>query len=60
MLIAGDIYDKTIPSAEAIALLDDFLVKLVDRSLAVLLISGNQDSSERLAFANRLMVEWRV
>lgn len=57
VLIAGDIYDKTVPSAEAVALLDDFLVKLANRSLAVLLISGNHDSPERLSFANRLMVE---
>lgn len=55
VLIAGDVYDKTIPSAEAVALLDDFLVKLADRSLTVLLISGNHDSPERLSFANRLM-----
>ena len=55
VIIAGDVYDKTVPSAEAVALLDDFLVKLADRSLPVLLISGNHDSPERLAFANRLM-----
>lgn len=55
VLIAGDVYDKTVPSAEAVALLDGFLVKLADRSLPVLLISGNHDSPERLAFANRLM-----
>ena len=55
VLIAGDVYDKNVPSAEAVALLDDFLVKLADRSLPVLLISGNHDSPERLAFANRLM-----
>ena len=54
-LSAGDVYDKNVPSAEAVALLDDFLVKLADRSLPVLLISGNHDSPERLAFANRLM-----
>ena len=54
-LIAGDVSDKNVPSAEAVALLDDFLVKLADRSLPVLLISGNHDSPERLAFANRLM-----
>ena len=60
VLIAGDVYDKTIPSAEAVALLDDFLVKLADRSLAVLLISGNHDSPERLAFAGRLMQQRRV
>ncbi len=60
VLIAGDVYDKTIPSAEAVALLDDFLVRLAGRPLAVLLISGNHDSPERLAFANRLMEQRRV
>lgn len=35
VLIAGDVYDKTVPSAEAVALLDNFLVKLADRSLSV-------------------------
>lgn len=60
VLIAGDVYDKTIPSAEAVALLDDFLVKLADRALPVLLISGNHDSPERLSFANRLMEGRRV
>ena len=55
VLIAGDVYDKTVPSAEAVALLDDFLVKLADRSLPVLLISGNHDSPERLSFGGRLM-----
>jgi len=60
VLIAGDVYDKTVPSAEAVALLDDFLVRLADRSLAVLLISGNHDSPERLSFANRLMEQRRV
>ncbi len=60
VLIAGDVYDKSVPSAEAVALLDDFLVSLADRSLAVLLISGNHDSPERLAFANRLMEQRNV
>lgn len=60
ILIAGDVYDKAIPSTEAVALLDDFLVKLANRPLAVLIISGNHDSPERLAFANRLMESRRV
>ncbi len=60
VLIAGDVYDKTVPSAEAVTLLDDFLVKLVDRPLSVLLISGNHDSPERLSFANRLMEQRQV
>ena len=55
VLIAGDVYDKSIPSAEAVTLFDDFLWQLAKRSLPVLIISGNHDSPERLAFGNRLM-----
>ena len=54
-LIAGDVYDKTVPSAEAVALLDDFLVRLAKRDLQIFLISGNHDSPERMAFGGRLM-----
>lgn len=55
LLIAGDVYDKSVPSAEAVTLFDDFLVRLAKRALPVLIISGNHDSPERLAFGNRLM-----
>lgn len=55
LLIAGDVYDKSVPSAEAVTLFDDFLVRLAKRRLPVLIISGNHDSPERLAFGNRLM-----
>ncbi len=55
VLIAGDVYDKSVPSAEAVALFDDFLCRLAKRQLRVLVISGNHDSPERLAFGNRLM-----
>ena len=55
ILIAGDIYDKSIPSAEAVELFDDFLVSLAKRKLQVFVISGNHDSPERIAFGNRLM-----
>lgn len=55
ILIAGDVYDKTVPSAEAVALLDDFLVRLAKRDLQIFLISGNHDSPERMAFGGRLM-----
>ena len=54
VLIAGDIYDKSVPSAEAVTLLDDFLCRLAERNLPVLIISGNHDSPERLAFGGRL------
>ena len=60
VLIAGDVYDKTIPSAEAVTLLDDFLCQLAKRKIPVLVISGNHDSPERLAFGNRLMEDCGV
>lgn len=55
VLIAGDVYDKSVPSAESVSLLDDFLVRLAGRGLPVFLISGNHDSPERMAFGGRLM-----
>ncbi len=55
VIIAGDVYDKSVPSAEAVALFDDFLVSLSKRELDVFVISGNHDSPERIAFGGRLM-----
>ena len=55
VLIAGDVYDKSIPSSEAVTLFDDFLCRLGARHVPVLIISGNHDSQERLAFGNRLL-----
>lgn len=55
VMLAGDIYDKSIPSEEAVALFDDFLVSLASRKIPVFIISGNHDSVERLSFADRLM-----
>ena len=55
ILIAGDVYDLTVPSAEAVALFDDFLVRLQRLGTKVFVISGNHDSAERIAFASRIM-----
>ena len=55
VIIAGDIYDKSVPSAEAVRLFDDFLYRLSRRGKAVFIISGNHDSPERIAFASRLI-----
>jgi len=55
VFIAGDVYDKTVPSAEAVQLFDSFLVSLAKRKLEVFVISGNHDSAERIAFGSRLM-----
>lgn len=55
VIIAGDVYDKAVPSAEAVQLFDDFLVRLANRELKTFIISGNHDSAERIAFGGRLM-----
>ncbi len=55
VLIAGDVYDKTVPSAEATVVLDSFLVELANRKLNTFIIGGNHDSQERLSFASRLI-----
>ena len=55
VIIAGDVYDKSVPSAEAVQLFDDFLVQLAKRGTEVFVISGNHDSPERIAFGGRLM-----
>ena len=55
VLISGDVYDKSVPSGEAVTLFDNFLFALAERKLQVLIISGNHDSAERLAFGGRLM-----
>lgn len=55
VLISGDVYDRTVPAAEAVTLFDDFLWQLSRRKREVFVISGNHDSAERLAFGGRLM-----
>lgn len=55
VLLAGDIYDKTVPSGEAVQVLDGFLTVLADRGIPVFLISGNHDSPERIAFGSEIM-----
>lgn len=54
IIIAGDIYDRTVPSEEAVTVFDDFLVSASELCRAVFIISGNHDSPERLAFGGRL------
>ncbi len=55
LLLAGDLYDKPIPPAQAVRLLDEFLTELSRLGIPVLAISGNHDSPERLDFATRLL-----
>lgn len=53
--IAGDIYDKSMPSAEAVALFDSFISRLAKLVTPIFVISGNHDSAERIAFGSSLM-----
>lgn len=55
VLIAGDVYDKAVPSGEAVMLFDDFLTRLSNLTDHVFIISGNHDSAERMAFGSRIM-----
>lgn len=55
IIIAGDVYDKSVPSAEAVQLLDSFLCRIAERKIPAYIISGNHDSAERLSFGGRLM-----
>ena len=60
VLIAGDVYDRSSPSAEAVALLDRMLTSLCEMGVPVLLIAGNHDSGQRLAFAEKLLSKQRL
>jgi exonuclease SbcD len=57
VVIAGDVYDRSVPGVEAVCLFDDFLWRLSTTGAAVLLIAGNHDSPERLSYAGRLLEE---
>ena len=60
VIIAGDIYDKTVPSAEAVQVLDSFLTELANWEVMVFAISGNHDSAERIAFGSQLMASRKI
>ena len=60
VLLAGDLYDKPVPPAEAVRLLDWFLTQLAARNLPVFAISGNHDSADRVAFGSALLADSRV
>lgn len=60
-IIAGDIYDRSVPPAEAVELLDNILNKIIlELNIPVLAISGNHDSPERLSFGNKLLVDKKL
>ncbi len=60
LMICGDVYDKAMPSAEAVSLFDDFLWEVSKRRIPTLIISGNHDSPERLSFGSRIMERSQV
>ena len=60
VLIAGDVYDRANPNAEAMELLDELLVQLAQRKASVMIISGNHDSPERLSYAMRFFEHSRI
>ena len=60
VVIAGDVYDRVVPSIEAMRVFDDFLTALAHEDIAVMLISGNHDSPERLSYASRLLIDKRL
>lgn len=55
VILAGDVYDKSIPSAEAVRLLDEILATFIELNQKVFMISGNHDSAERLAFGSGIL-----
>ena len=60
ILIAGDVYDKSVPSERAVRLLNEFINRLSKAQIAVFMISGNHDSDERLNFGSELFCENRI
>lgn len=62
VLIAGDIYDSPVPSADAVSIFDEFLTELcaIEPQIAVLIIAGNHDSARRLDFASNILSKHKV
>lgn len=60
VLIAGDVYDKSIPSEAATKLLDYFLIQLVQREIKVFMVSGNHDSDDRLNYGSALFASNQI
>lgn len=62
ILIAGDVYDRSVPSAEAVTVFDEFLTRLskIDPVIPILIISGNHDSAERLEYASAILKRHQI
>ncbi|MEG0369282.1 MAG: exonuclease SbcCD subunit D, partial [Hungatella sp.] len=55
VFLSGDLYDRSVPSAQAVSVLDEFLTGLIDAGIPVFAIAGNHDCGERIGFANRIL-----
>lgn len=55
ILIAGDVYDRSAPSNEAVKLLDEMLTELSERNIPVMMVAGNHDSGQKLSFGSRML-----
>lgn len=60
VIIAGDVYDRSLPPNEALELFDEFLYQLTSRNVNVFVISGNHDSPERISYGGRMMTENKI
>ena len=60
IIMAGDIYEKPVPSAEAVKLFDEMLTRLVSINLPIFVISGNHDSAERIGFGSDILSAAKV
>lgn len=55
VVLAGDLYDRSVPPAEAVTLMDGFLTRLVQAGIPVIAVSGNHDSPERISFGEKVL-----
>ena len=61
VVLAGDVYDRSLPPAEAVALFDEISTKITaELGIPFILISGNHDSASRLSFGSRLLAKQQL
>lgn len=60
VIIAGDVYDRSLPPNDSLGLFDEFLYQLSSRNVNVFVISGNHDSPERISYCGRMMTENKI
>ncbi|MCI8625068.1 MAG: exonuclease SbcCD subunit D [Lachnospiraceae bacterium] len=60
IVIAGDVYDRSSPSGEAVALLDSMITDLAEKEIPVIIVAGNHDSGQRLSFGGSLLAKQRI